>query len=217
MKCDVMKLGRVDYDTAVERQMELVERVRADRELAYLLLLTHDHVFTVGRFGSRGNILVSDDVLKRRGVIVRDIRRGGDITYHGPGQVVGYPILSLARHRLDIRRYFHKLEEFLIRVLERYGIEGWRDEEFPGVWAGAEKVAALGVGVSKWVTFHGFALNVNTDLSYFNMIVPCGIAHKRVTSMAKILGREVDENDVMQAVEEEFLAEFGFEKRGSGG
>ncbi len=211
-KCHVMRLGRVDYDEAVTKQMELVERVQADKDLAYLLLLSHNHVFTIGRFGSRDNILASEDILNERGVIVRRTRRGGDITYHGPGQIIGYPILSLSRRRLNIRKYFSKLESLLISVLSRYGIEGRCDDDYPGAWVGEEKVAALGVGISKWVAFHGFALNVNTDLSHFDMIVPCGIAHRRVTSMAKILGRSLDEEEVTQAVEEGFLNEFDFEK-----
>lgn len=211
-KCHVMRLGRVDYDETVTKQMELVERVQADKDLAYLLLLSHNHVFTIGRFGSRDNILASEDILNERGVIVRRTRRGGDITYHGPGQIIGYPILSLSRRRLNIRKYFSKLESLLISVLSRYGIEGRCDDDYPGAWVGEEKVAALGVGISKWVAFHGFALNVNTDLSHFDMIVPCGIAHRRVTSMAKILGRSLDEEEVTQAVEEGFLNEFDFEK-----
>ncbi len=211
-KCHVMRLGRMDYDEAVKKQMELVERVQADKDLAYLLLLSHDHVFTIGRFGSRDNILASENILNERGVIVRRTRRGGDITYHGPGQIIGYPILSLSRRRLNIRKYFSKLESLLISVLSRYGIEGRCDDDYPGAWVGEEKVAALGVGISKWVAFHGFALNVNTNLSHFDMIVPCGIAHRRVTSMAKILGRSLDEEEVTQAVEEGFLSEFDFEK-----
>lgn len=203
-----MRLGLVDYDEAVKKQMELVARVQADRELAYLLLLTHNNVFTLGRSAKREHLLVSDEVLKRKNIIVREIKRGGDITYHGPGQIVGYPIMSLIRHGLDIRKYFLKLEDVLIGVLSRYGIEGRHDEEYTGVWVGEEKVAALGVGITKWVTFHGFALNVNTDLRYFDMIVPCGISHKRVTSLARLLGRAVDENEVMGIIEEEFLKEF---------
>ncbi len=211
-KCHVMRLGKVDYDEAVTKQMELVERVQADKDLAYLLLLSHNHVFTIGRFGSRDNILASENILNERGVIVRRTRRGGDITYHGPGQIIGYPILSLSRRRLNIRKYFSKLESLLISVLSRYGIEGRCDDDYPGAWVGEEKVAALGVGISKWVAFHGFALNVNTNLSHFDMIVPCGITHRRVTSMAKILGRSLDEEEVTQAVEEGFLSEFDFEK-----
>jgi len=203
-----MRLGLVEYDEAVKKQMELVARVQADRELAYLLLLTHNNVFTLGHSAKREHLLVSDEVLKRKNIIVREIKRGGDITYHGPGQIVGYPITSLIRQGLNIRQYFLKLEDMLIRVLARYGIEGRHDEEYTGVWVGEEKVAALGVGVTKWVTFHGFALNVNTDLSYFQMIVPCGISHKRVTSLARLLGRAVDENEVMGIIEEEFLKEF---------
>jgi lipoate-protein ligase B len=211
-KCQISRLGRVDYDEAVKKQMALVERVQADRNLAYLLLLTHDNVFTLGRSARREHLLVSDNTLKQKGIVVREIKRGGDITYHGPGQIVGYPILSLLRHGFHIRQYFLKLEDVLIRVLARYGVEGRHDEEYTGVWVGHEKVAALGVGVSKWVTFHGFALNVNTDLSFFQMIVPCGISHKRVTSMAKLLGRPVDEDEVMSAIEEEFLKEFKLQR-----
>lgn len=211
-KCKIERLGVVDYDEGVKKQMALVERVQEDPNLAYLLLLTHPSVFTLGRHANRENILMPEDSLRKRGVIVRDIKRGGDVTYHGPGQIVGYPILSLTRNGLHIKQYFLKLEDMLITVLSRYGIEGRHDEEYTGVWVGAEKIAALGVGVSRWVAFHGFALNVNTDLAFFNMIVPCGISHKRVTSISQLLGRHVDENEVMAHIEKEFLAEFAMER-----
>jgi len=212
-KCKIMRLGRLDYDEAVKKQMELVERVQADRDLAYLILVTHNNVFTLGRSAKRAHILVSGEALAKKGIVVREIKRGGDITYHGPGQIVGYPILSLLRHGLQIRRYFLKLEDVLIRVLGRCGVGARHDEEYTGVWVGEEKIAALGVGVSRWVTFHGFALNVNTDLSYFQMIVPCGIGHKRVTSLAKLLGSPVNEDEVMGVIEEEFLKEFRMERQ----
>ena len=196
------------YDAALEMQMELLAEVQDDPTKSFLILLTHDHVYTLGRNADQTNILITDERLRQIGADVVRIHRGGDVTYHGPGQIVGYPILSLTRHGLNIRGYFDKLEKVLINVLKKYDIEGHSVEEFPGVWVGAEKIAAIGVGVKRWTTFHGFALNANTDMKYFAHIVPCGIQGKAVTSMEKLLGKTIDEDKLVKHIEEKFLAEF---------
>ena len=204
-----MHAGRMKYDAALRMQMELLGKVQDDPAKSFLILLTHDHVYTIGRNGDRANVLATDERLREIGADVVRIHRGGDVTYHGPGQIVGYPILSLTRHGLNIRAYFDKLEKVLINVLKKYNIEGHSVEEFPGVWVGAEKIAAIGVGVKRWATFHGFALNANTDMKYFAHIIPCGIRGKAVTSMEKLLGETIDEVELVKYIEEEFLTVFG--------
>ncbi len=195
------------YDEALDMQTRLLDKVRSQPEDAFLILLSHDHVYTLGRNGDRNNILATDKRLEEIGAIVRRIHRGGDVTYHGPGQIVGYPIFSLIRQGLNIRGYFDKLERVIVNVLALYGIEGRSDREFPGVWVGPEKIAAIGVGVKRWTAFHGFALNANTDMSYFTHIIPCGIRGKAVTSMKGLLGKTIDERLLVKQVEEEFLRE----------
>ncbi len=207
--CTVIRPGTMDYDEALELQMEYLADVRANPEKSYLVLLSHNHVCTLGRRGARENVLASDDELARLGVIVRRIHRGGDVTYHGPGQVVGYPILSLTQHGLNIRGYFDKIERVIINVLALYRLEGRCIKEFPGVWVGDEKVAAIGVGVKRWVAFHGFALNANTNMDFFRLIVPCGMRDKTVTSMARLLRQTINEGRLVQQLEREFLSEFG--------
>jgi len=207
--CKIIHAGRIDYDEALRMQMELLAEVQADPGKSFLILLTHDPVYTLGRNGDRANVLITDERLEEIGAKVVRIHRGGDVTYHGPGQIVGYPILSLTRHGLHIRGYFDKLETVLTNVLKRYNIEGHSVEEFPGVWVGREKIAAIGVGIKRWITFHGFALNANTDMSYFSHIIPCGIRGKAVTSMQKILAETVNEESLVKHIAEEFLREFG--------
>ena len=210
--CTIIRSGIMDYDEALELQTKYLADVQAHPEKSYLVLLSHNHVYTLGRRGARENILASDDELARRGIIVRRIHRGGDVTYHGPGQVVGYPIISLTRHGLNIRGYFDKIERVILNVLALYRLEGRCIREFPGVWVGDEKVAAIGVGVKRWVAFHGFALNANPDMDFFRLIVPCGIRDKAVTSMARLLGQTIDEGRLVQQLEQEFLREFGLER-----
>ncbi len=159
-----------------------------------LLLVEHPHVLTLGvrGDGGRGHILATSDQLAARGVEVYETGRGGDITYHGPGQIVGYPILDLKPDRCDVHRYVRDLEEVLIRTASDDGITAQRVDGLTGVWVGEEKLAAIGVRIARWVTSHGFALNVTTELDYFNLIVPCGIVGRGVTSLARILGGPVD-------------------------
>ena len=202
----VRVLGRVEYPAAVELQRELVEARRAGNIGDTLLLLEHPPVITLGvsARGRRSNIVASADELARAGVVVHETGRGGDVTYHGPGQLVGYPILDLRPDRRDVHRYVRDLEEALIIAIGRLGVNGTRLAGWTGVWAGAAgteaKVAAIGVRISRWITSHGFALNVGTDLTHFGLIVPCGIAGRGVTSLEVLLGRRMAMREVEEAV-----------------
>jgi lipoyl(octanoyl) transferase len=190
------------YAEALALQRALAEDRRAGRIGDTLLLVEHPHVLTLGvrGDGGRSHILASDHTLAMRGVEIHETGRGGDITYHGPGQIIGYPILDLKPDRCDVHRYVRDLEEVLIRTVADFGIEAGRVEGLTGVWVGREKLAAIGVRIARWITSHGFALNVTTDLDYFSLIVPCGIADRGVTSMATLLGRPVDSSDVSDRI-----------------
>ncbi len=206
----VVPLGRTEYATAWELQKRLAALRRAGKVPDLLLLTEHEHVYTIGTSGEEDHLLAGPEELRLSGARVYQTDRGGDITYHGPGQLVGYPILDLNGYYLDLHRYLRDLEEVLIRTLAQYGIEGTRDSDFTGVWVGPNKIAALGVKVTRWVTMHGFALNVSTDVSYFDRIIPCGIFHKGVTSMEELLGgNPISLDEVSKAVAEHFGAVFG--------
>ena len=193
------------YAEALEMQKALVEERRAGRIHNLLLLLQHPPVITLGvRKSSRDHVTATGAQLAARGVEVHDTGRGGDVTYHGPGQIVGYPILDLRPDRCDVHRYVRDLEEVMIRVCADYGITAGRVGGMSGAWVGAEKIGAIGVRISRWITSHGFAFNVNTDLRDFQLIVPCGIADRGVTSLRKLLGRELPINEV----EDRFVARF---------
>jgi lipoyl(octanoyl) transferase len=198
--CHVEQIGLVDYADGLRLQRERVAARKADLIPDTLLLLDHPHVYTLGRNAKKDNILLSVEQLTTRGVQVFEIDRGGDVTYHGPGQLVGYPILDLTEHRRDIAWYMRSLEEVLIRVARDYGIEAGRLSGAPGVWVGNDKLVAMGVHISRWVTSHGFAFNVNTDLRYFEWIVPCGLHDKGVTSLQKLLGRRIEMDEVAERV-----------------
>lgn len=210
-------LGLVDYQEAWDLQTRLfketVDRKIANRSLPeteriltedHLLFCEHPHVYTLGKSGKEAHLLLNEQGLRERGVQFFPIDRGGDITYHGPGQIVGYPIFDLDHHFTDIHRFLRTLEEAVIGTLEAYGIKAGRIEGSTGVWLDhtdpikARKICAFGIRASRWVTMHGFAFNVNTDLSFFENIVPCGITDKGVTSMAKELGGPVDIEEVKQ-------------------
>jgi lipoyl(octanoyl) transferase len=203
---DVRRLGRVPYADGLALQRALVAERQAGRIDDVLLLVEHPHVLTVGvrGDGGRSHVLATADELRARGVDIHETGRGGDITYHGPGQIVGYPILDLRPDRCDVHRYVRDLEDVLIRTAADSGIQAQRIEGFTGVWVGREKLAAIGVRIARWVTSHGFALNVSTDLDYFDFIVPCGIANHGVTSLARLVGREVDRSQV----EDHIIARF---------
>jgi lipoyl(octanoyl) transferase len=211
MLCHLEQLGLVDYASALELQRERVAQRKAGAIPDTLLLLEHPHVYTLGRNARQENMLVSAEWLASRGAQVFRTDRGGDVTYHGPGQLVGYPILDLTQHRRDISWYMRSLEEVFIRTARDYGIEAGRSEGAAGVWVGNDKLVAMGVHLSRWVTSHGFALNVKTDLRYFEWIVPCGLAGKGVTSLAKLLGHPVEMDDVVERVVKHFGAVFGVE------
>lgn len=207
---EVRRLGAVPYDEALQLQRALVDQRQRGQVDDLLLLLQHPHVLTLGVRGDRGrsHILASPDQLAARGVLVRETGRGGDITYHGPGQVIGYPIVDLKPDRCDVHRYVRDLEEVLIRVVGEYGIGGQRVAGLTGVWVGREKLAAIGVRVARWVTSHGFAINVSTDLDYFNWIVPCGIPDRGVTSLERLLGRRVEASEVERRLVTNFCGVF---------
>lgn len=223
-------LGKISYKEAWDMQESLL-RINTGIKSAsrnnknphklstqhHLLFCEHPHVYTLGKSGKIDHLLLQEPMLKEKGIEFFKINRGGDITYHGPGQVTGYPIFDLEKFKTDINWYLRTMEEVMIRVLADYGIEGGRIEKETGVWLGVgtlnpRKICAFGVKASRWVTMHGFAFNVNTDLSYFNHIVPCGIADKGVTSLQKELGREVDMEEVKGKLKKYFaeLFEFSF-------
>jgi lipoyl(octanoyl) transferase len=224
----VVQLGALDYGDGLRLQRKLVELRKAGQVGDVLLLLEHTPVITLGRNAKAANVLASTEVLAARGVEVFECDRGGDVTFHGPGQLVGYPIFDLrgygssqlsavgsqlqpSRKTLGVVDYVRRLEEVLIRTCGDFGIPARRETGLTGAWTVAEpsaKIAAIGVHISRSVTSHGFALNVNTDLSYFNLIVPCGITAKPVTSMQKELGREVDWSEVAQSVSRNFGSVF---------
>jgi lipoyl(octanoyl) transferase len=203
---DVRRLGRVPYTEALALQRSLVDDRRSGVIGDTLLLLEHPHVLTLGvrGDGGRGHILASADVLAARGIEVHETGRGGDITYHGPGQLVGYPIIDLNPGRRDVHRYVRDLETVLIRTAADYGIQAGRVEGLTGVWVGDDKLAAIGVRIARWVTSHGFALNVSTNLDHFKLIVPCGIADRGVTSLERLLGRGLETTEVENRIIEHF-------------
>jgi len=208
-------LGVIAYAPACELQRELVHARKANAVPDVLLICEHPHVITLGRNGKREHLRAGSRVLDQMRVEFHPTDRGGDITYHGPGQIVGYPILDLTAHRRDVRWYVEQLEEAMIRASAAFGVAGHRSEGAHGVWvdtpAGEEKLAALGVHLSRWVTSHGFAYNVSTDLRYFELIVPCGIPGKRATSLEKLLGRAVSRGQALAHLIEQFGNVFGVE------
>ena len=208
MSLVVIKTGRLDYERGVTLQERLVERAWADPTSEYLVLCEHPAVITMGRSASSAHLLAGAEELGRRGVSVHEVSRGGDVTYHGPGQLVGYPIVNLRKRQLGVRDYLRRLEETVIRALAGFGIEGRRDPEYTGVWVGDEKVCAIGVAVRRWVTYHGLALNVTTDLKDFGMITPCGIVGRGVTSMEKILSGRGMATPTMDEVERAVVKAF---------
>jgi lipoyl(octanoyl) transferase len=209
---DVRRLGTVPFGEALALQRSLVEDRRAGRIGDTLLLLEHPHVLTLGvrGDGGRAHILATADALAARGIEVHETGRGGDITYHGPGQIVGYPIIDLNPGRRDVHRYVRDLETVLIRTAADYGVHAGRVEGLTGVWVGDEKLAAIGVRIARWITSHGFALNVATDLDHFKLIVPCGIADRGVTSLERLVARTVELADVENRIIEHFGNVFDF-------
>ena len=206
---EVRRLGLVPYAAGLELQRALVEDRRANRIPDTLLLLQHPHVVTIGvKKDGRRHIVATPEQLSARGVEVFETGRGGDVTYHGPGQIVGYPILDLNPDRRDVHKYVRDLEEVMIRVCADYGVGAGRIKGLSGTWIHDAKVGAIGVRISRWITSHGFAFNVTTDVDFFNLIVPCGIADRGVTSLAKEIGRVPPLTEVEDGVVEHFGAVF---------
>ncbi len=205
----VRRLGLVPYAEALELQRALVDDRKADRIPDTLLLLQHPHVVTVGvKKDGRSHIIATPEQLTDRGVEVFETGRGGDVTYHGPGQLVGYPIVDLNPDRRDVHRYVRDLEEVMIRVCAGYGVAADRIKGLSGAWIEDEKIGAIGVRISRWVTSHGWAFNVTTDVEFFNLIVPCGIADRGVTSLAAQLGRVPEMSEVEDRFVEQFASVF---------
>lgn len=227
-KVSYRNIGLIEYQKAWDYQeslfREIVDVKQANRKAEellqtpnYLLFCEHPHVYTIGKSGKETNLLINEEFLKSKGATLFKINRGGDITYHGPGQLVGYPILDLDNFSLSIKSYIFSLEEVIINTLSKFGVFASRFDGATGVWldvdnpAKARKICAIGVRTSHWVSMHGFALNVNTDLDYFNYIVPCGIPGKSVTSLQKELGNPVDPQEVRSILRMEFSKVFGME------
>ena len=207
---EVRRLGTVPYAEALALQRALVETRRASRISDLLLLLQHPPVITLGvrGDGGRSHIRASGDCLAEMGVDISETGRGGDVTFHGPGQIVGYPIVDLRPDRCDVHRYVRDVEEVMIRTCADYGIVAGRIGGLTGTWVGADKIGAIGVRISRWITSHGFAFNVSTDLDYFDLILPCGIADRGVTSLQQVLGRNVAIADVEDTIIRHFGAVF---------
>jgi lipoyl(octanoyl) transferase len=208
-KCTLLELGRIDYGSALALQQRLVAERKEETAEDHLLLLQHPHVITLGRNGHMENLLAGDEALRSAGISFYPTDRGGDVTYHGPGQLVGYPILDLREWKRDVGAYVRALEQTIIDTLADFGIAAGRIAKLTGVWVGERKIAAIGVHLSRWVTSHGFALNVSTDLSYFQYIVPCGLT-KPVTSMAA-MGVRAGVDEVGRFLAEHFGRNFDCE------
>ena len=216
-------LGRIRYKEAWEYQEKLFESVIRNKQAQqreieqYLLFCEHEHVYTLGKSGNRQNLLITRQMCESREIDLHEIDRGGDITYHGPGQLVAYPIIDLENFGIGIKHYISLLEEVVIETLKPYGIHGVKDEKAMGVWidaddpARARKICAIGVRASRYVTMHGLALNINNDLSYFNFINPCGFTDRGVTSIQQELGREVDFKEVSRGMKTAFQKLFAME------
>ncbi|MBI3405314.1 MAG: lipoyl(octanoyl) transferase LipB [Acidobacteria bacterium] len=219
-ECWAVELGLMGYSAAWDLQRRVVAGRKANHIPDVLLLCEHPHVITLGRNGKREHLLASEHLLRQMNVEFAETDRGGDITYHGPGQIVGYPILNLNEHRRDVEWYVRQLEEVMIRSAADYGVEARRVAGKTGIWVdsatGEEKLAAIGVHISRWVTSHGFAFNVSTDLRYFDLIVPCGIRDKRPTSLEKLLGRGILPSDVTPGLVTRFEEVFEIPTRQAG-
>jgi lipoyl(octanoyl) transferase len=205
--CD---LGTIDYKEAWDLQKTIFDLRYQKKKDDILLLLEHPHTYTLGKTANRRNLVGTEDYLRKNIISVYDIDRGGDITYHGPGQIVGYPIIDLNYWKKDTHKYLRALEEVIILTCAEYGIRTTRNDKYTGVWVDDRKIAAIGIKVSRWITMHGFAFNVNTDLSLFNGIIPCGINDKAVTSLKKELGEDVNILEVKQKIQKNFFEVFDY-------
>jgi lipoic acid synthetase len=208
--CIVLEMGLMEYQEAYQLQRTL-HRQRVEGKIDdVLLLLEHPSTITIGKSGTLDNLLVSRERLAQQGISLFFIDRGGDVTYHGPGQLVGYPILDLRERRKDLHRYVYNLEEVILQTLRDFSIDADRDEGHPGVWVKEEEIAAIGLSLRRWVSMHGFALNVNIDLEHFSFINPCGFSDRRATSMSKILGSHVPMQEATNSLISHFYDVFDF-------
>jgi lipoate-protein ligase B len=196
----ILDLGLIDYKKAWDLQHQLWLKRVEERLPDLLLILEHPHVITLGRRGNRSSLLVSPEVLKEMGIALFQVERGGEVTYHGPGQLVGYPILNLKDYGYRVTQYIYEIEEVLIRALRDFGIEGNRDFRNRGVWVRDKKIASIGIAIQRWVSFHGFALNYRTELKYFEWIYPCGLQGVKMTSMKEMLGKEISRDRLVERV-----------------
>lgn len=213
MQLNIVKLGRIEYDKAFKIQQEIV-KLRQEKAINdTLLLLEHLPVITVGRSGDNDNIIAPQEFLRENNVNIHYVNRGGDVTYHGLGQIVGYPIIDLANHGKDLKLYVSKLEEVIIKLLkEEFNIHAYtKDMKYTGVWVDDNKITAIGVLIKRWVTMHGFAFNVNTNLDHFKWIIPCGIQDKGVTSLKILLGKELDLNIMNELIIKYFCDVFEYD------
>lgn len=211
-KLNLIELGVEPYKKIWDYQYQ-IQNLRILNKISDVLIsLEHSNVYTLGKVAKQEHLLVTPQFLHEQKIDLFEIDRGGDITYHGPGQLVGYPIIKLDDLYQDLHRYLRELEEVIILTLKEFNVDASRVPGFTGVWANDEKIAAIGIKVTRWVTMHGFAFNINTDLSYFEKIIPCGIKDKGVTSLQKILGREVDLNLVKQILTKNFVKIFNYDE-----
>lgn len=206
---NVVDLGTKDYKLVWDIQKKIHEKRALDEIDDTLLLVEHDPVITMGKSGKEQHLLLSQELLRKKGVTYYEIERGGDVTFHGPGQLVGYPILNIKQGLAGIRPYIERLQEIIIATLADFGIQATAKDKMIGVWTLSGKICSIGVAVKRWVSFHGFALNVNTDLSFFDLIVPCGIKNVTMTSMKEIVHTDIAMHDVKEKVKAHFSALFG--------
>jgi lipoate-protein ligase B len=207
---EYLNLGVIPYQDAWELQKNIMSLRKADKTDDVLILLEHPHTYTLGKVAKQEHLLFTEKELHDKNISTFEIDRGGDITYHGPGQIVGYPIINLKNWYADSHKYLRTLEEVLIKVLNEFGIEAGRNPKYTGVWVEDRKIAAIGIKISSWITMHGFAFNVNTDLSLFNGIIPCGIKEKDVTSLQELTGQTQDIQIIKQKILRHFMETFSY-------
>lgn len=203
-------LGIIDYQKAWNLQHKIFNNRLSNEIEDTLLLLEHPNTYTLGKSSNKANLLFSDLELQQKNIVVYNIDRGGDITYHGPGQIVGYPIINLSLWQKDIHKYLRTLEEVIIQTLLEFGVNGERNKEHTGVWVGNNKICAIGIKVTRWITMHGFALNINTNMDFFNGIIPCGIKNKGVTSLKNELNKQIEIDLVKKSLLQKFYEIFDY-------
>ncbi len=211
MKAYHLNLGLTDFKEVWDLQKKIIEFRQKNKFEDIIITNHHNKVYTLGRTGDKNHLLLSDEELMENKISYYEIDRGGDLTYHGPGQLVVYPIFDLHNYYLDSHRYLRDLEEVIIRTLNEFDIKAGREEEYTGVWVGDEKICAIGIKIVRWFTMHGLALNVNNDMWYFHKIIPCGIFHKGVTSMKKIAKKEIDAGKLITIILEKFKEVFNID------